>query len=102
MRNPNPRPFNLDASLLQCDLPLSLSLVKSSVALGGEEGRRLAVWKETDWSGPKGYFCFLVPLIPDTSGIRGLAQVVPKGVFSLPIPFYVISKSKKVYNLDSN
>jgi len=53
MRNPNPWAFNLDASLLQCDLLLSFSLVKSSVALGGEEGRRLvgleedkSVWAE--------------------------------------------------------
>ena len=45
---------------------------------------------------------FIVPLIPDTSGsipdtsgIRGLAQAIPKCVFSLPIPFSIISQSKK-------
>ena len=34
---------------------------------------------------------FIVPLIPNTSGIHGLAQFIPKCVFSLPIPFSVIS-----------
>ena len=59
--------------------------------------------------GQRGTLGFIVPLIPDTSGsipdtsgIRGLAQVIPKSVFSLPIPFSVISQSKKVYNLDPN
>ena len=52
--------------------------------------------------GRRGTSGFIVPLIPDTSDIRGLAQVIPKSVFSLPIPFLVISKSTKVYNLDPN
>ena len=59
--------------------------------------------------GRRGTSGFIVPLIPDTSGsipdtsgIRGLAQIIPKSVFSLPIPFSVISQSKKVYNLDPN
>ena len=50
--------------------------------------------------GRRGTLGFIAPLIPNTSGIRGLAQVIPKSVFSLPIPFSVISQSKKVYNVD--
>ena len=42
-------------------LSLSLFLVKFDGRPRWEEGRRLAVWKETDWSGPKGYFCFYSP-----------------------------------------
>ena len=102
MRNPNPRAFNLDASLLQCDLLLSFSLVKSSVALGEEEGCRLVSLEEQVYQGRRGTLGFIVLLIPDTSGIRGLAQIIPKRVFSLPIPFSIISQSKKVYNLDPN
>ena len=45
---------------------------------------------------------FIVPLIPDTSGIRGLAQLFPKKVFSLLIPFSIVIQSKKVYDLDPN
>ena len=52
--------------------------------------------------GRRGMTGFIVPLIPDTSVIRGLAQIIPKSVFSLPIPFSIISQSKKVYNLDPN
>ena len=59
MRNPNPRAFNLDASLLQSDLLLSLFLVNSSVALGEEEGRRLVGLLEASLFGPKGYVLFL-------------------------------------------
>ena len=71
--------------------------------LRGEEGRWLVGLEEASLFGPKGYApVFIVPLIPDTSGIRGLAQIIPKNVFSLPIPFSVISQSKKVYNLDPN
>ena len=83
--------------------------MKSSVALGEEEVSGWVGWKETSLSGPKGTLGFIAPLIPDTSGsipdtsgIRGLAQVIPKSVFSLPIPFSIISQSKKVYNLDPN
>jgi len=77
--------------------------VKSSVALGEEERRRLggfgrgkSVWAEGVRSD------FIVPLIPDTSGIRGLAQINPKCVFSLSILFSVVAQSKKVYDLDRN
>ena len=52
--------------------------------------------------GRRGMLGFIAPLIPDTSGIRGLAQLIPKGVFSLPIPFSVVTQSKKVYDLDPN
>ena len=45
---------------------------------------------------------FIVPLIPDTSGICGLAQIIPKCVLTLPIPFSVVAQSKKVYDLDPN
>ena len=45
---------------------------------------------------------FIVPLIPDTSGIRGLAQIIPKCVLTLPNPFSVVAQSKKVYDLDPN
>ena len=48
--------------------------------------------------GRRGTLGFIAPLIPDTSGripdmsgIRGLAQNIPKCVFSLPNPFSVIS-----------
>ena len=59
--------------------------------------------EEASLFGPKGYApVFIVPLIPDTSGsipdtsgIHGLAQVILKTVFSLPIPFSIISQSKK-------
>ena len=52
--------------------------------------------------GRRGTSVFIVPLIPDTSGIRGLAQLLPKKVFSLPIPFSVVTQSKKLYDLDPN
>ena len=56
--------------------------------------------------GTSGFIAPLIPdtsgSIPDTSGIRELAQFIPKYVFSLPIPFSIISQSKKVYNLDPN
>ena len=68
MRNPNPRAFNLDASLLQCDLLLSFSLVKSSVALGGEEIGGWVGWRRQGCLGRRGTLGFIVPLIPDTSG----------------------------------
>ena len=52
---------------------------------------------------------FIVPLIPDTSGsipdtsgIHGLAQTIPKCVLTLPNPFSVVAQSKKVYDLDPN
>ena len=52
--------------------------------------------------GRKGTLGFIAPLIPDTSGsipdtpdIRGLAQIILKSVFTLPIPFTVISQSKR-------
>ena len=84
--------------------------MKSSVALGEEERRRLggfgrgkSVWAEGVRS------VFIVPLIPDTSGripdtsgIRGLAQIIPKCVLTLPNPFSVVAQSKKVYDLDPN
>ena len=76
--------------------------MKSSVALGEEEGIGWVGWKETKLSFQRGTLCLIAPLIPDTSGIRGLAQIIPKGVFALPISFFVISQSKKVYNLDPN
>ena len=60
------------------------------------------VGKRQNCLGQKGMLCLIAPLIPDTSGIRGLAQIIPKSVSSLPIPFSVISQSKKVYNLDPN
>ena len=54
-------------------------------------------------------YVFIVPLIPDTSGIipdtsgiRGLAQIIPRCVLTLPIPFSVVAQSKKVYDLDPN
>ena len=68
--------------------------------------------EKKDWAtelGRRGTLGFIVSLIPDTSGsmpdmsgIRELAQIIPKCVFSLLIPFSVISQSKKVYNLDPN
>ena len=79
--------------------------MKSSVALGEEERRRLggfgrgkSVWAEGVRS------VFIVPLIPDTSGsipdtsgIRGLAQIIPNHDFSLPIPFlYCFSVQKGI------
>ena len=71
--------------------------------MAGLVGRRQACL------GRRGTLGFIAPLIPDTSGsipdtsgIRGLGQIIPKSVFSLPIPFSVISQSKKVYNLDPN
>ena len=66
----DPRAFNLDASLLQCDLPLSLLLVKSSVALGEEEGRRLVGLEEQVCLGRRGTLGYIDPLIPDTSDMR--------------------------------
>ena len=99
----DPRAFNLDASLLQCDLPLSLFLVKSSVALGEEERRRLGGFGRGKSVWPEGVrSVFIVPLIPDTSGIRGLAQFIPKCVLTFPIPFSVVAQSKNVYDLDPN
>ena len=59
--NPSPRAFNLDASLLQCDLLLSFSLVKSSVALGEEEVGGWVDLEETSLSRPKGYALFYSP-----------------------------------------
>ena len=57
--------------------------------------------EKKDWAtelGQRGTLGYIVSLIPDTSGsipdtssIRGLAQFIPKCVFSLPIPFSVIS-----------
>ena len=57
--------------------------------------------EKKDWAtelARRGTLGFIVPLIPntsgsipDTSGIHGLAQDIPKCVFSLPIPFSVIS-----------
>ena len=102
MRNPNPRVFNLDASLLQCDLLLSFSLVKSLVALGGKKGVGWLFGRRQTGLGRRGNSIFIVPLIPDTSGIRGLAQIIPKYVLTLPIPFSVVAQSKKVYDLDPN
>ena len=71
--------------------------------MAGLVGRRQACL------GRRGTLGFIAPLIPDTSGsipdtsgIRGLGQIIPKSVFSLPIHFSVISQSKKVYNLDPN
>ena len=61
--------------------------------------------EKKDWAtelGRRGTLGYIVSLMPDTSGIRELAQIIPKCVFSLPIPFSVISQSKKVYNLDPN
>ena len=59
--------------------------------------------------GRRGTSVFIVPLIPDTSGripdtsgIRGLAQIIPRCVLTLPIPFSVVAQSKKVYDLDPN
>ena len=106
----DPRAFNLDASLLQCDLPLSLFLGEILGRLRGEEGRWLVGLEEASLFGPKGYaLFFIVPLIPDTSGripdtsgIRGLAQIIPRCVLTLPIPFSVVAQSKKVYDLDPN
>ena len=56
--------------------------------------------EKKDWASElvrSGTLGFISPLIPDTfgsipdmSGIRGLAQVVPKDIFSLTIPFSVI------------
>ena len=57
----NPRAFNLDASLLPCNLPLSFFLAKSSVALGEEEVGGWVGWKETSLSRPKGYTRFYSP-----------------------------------------
>ena len=52
--------------------------------------------EEASLFGPKGYaLVFIVRLIPDTSGIRGLAQINPKCVFSLPVLFSVVAQSKK-------
>ena len=94
----------LDPSLLQCNLPLSLFLGEILGRLRGEEGRWLVGLEEASLFGPKGYALFFIdPLIPDTSGsipdtsgIRGLAQAIPKCVFSLPILFSIISQSKKI------
>ena len=58
---------------------------------GGAAGQKD---EKNDWASEldrRGTFGFIAPLIPDTSGIRGLAQIIPKSVFSLPIPFSVIS-----------
>ena len=59
--------------------------------------------------GQRGTSVCIVPLIPDTSGripdtsgIRGLAQIIPRCVLTLPIPFSVVAQSKKVYDLDPN
>ena len=83
--------------------------MKSSVALGGKKGVGWLVGRRQTSLGQRGTSGFIAPLIPDTSGsipdtsgIHGLAQLIPKGVFSLPIPFPVVSQSKKVYDLDPN
>ena len=55
----DPRAFNLDASLLQCDLPLSLLLVKSSVALGEEEDDGWVAWKKMRLGWAEGVLLFL-------------------------------------------
>ena len=63
---------------------------------GGTAGQKD---EKNDWASEldrRGTFGFIAPLIPDTSGIRRLAQLIPKRVFSLPIPLSVISQSKKV------
>ena len=78
---------------------LSLFLGEILGHLRGEEGRWLVGLEEASLFGLKGYApVFIVPLIPDTSGsipdtsgIHGLAQFISKCVFSLPIPFSVIS-----------
>ena len=57
----DPRAFNLDASLLQCNLPLSLFLVRCLVTLGEEEGDGWVAWKKMSLSGPKGYGWFYSP-----------------------------------------
>ena len=103
-------PSILDPSLLQCNLPLSLFVGETLDRPRWKEGHRLVGLKETDKSGLKGVLLvFIVPLIPDTSGsipdtsgIRGLAQIIPKYVLTLPNPFSVVAQSKKVYDIDPN
>ena len=75
----------------------------------GKKGDGWLFGRRQSGLGRRGNFVFIVPLIPDmfgsipdTSGIRGLAQFFPKKVFSLPIPFSIVTQSKKVYDLDPN
>ena len=79
--------------------PISLSSFSRWKLEIANEGRGEAAelaGREEKLTWLKGYVRFITPLIPDTSGICGLAQIVPKDIFSLPIPFSVIAQSKKV------
>ena len=100
MRNPSPRAFNLDASLLQCDLLLSFFLVKSSVTLGEEEVGGQVGWKETSLSGPKGYARFYSPAHTGHVRYTRASPNNSKKCFLSSNPLFCYFLVQKVYNLD--
>ena len=102
MRNPNPRAFNLDASLLQCDLLLSFSLVKSLVALGGKKGVDWLVWRRQVCLGRRDTLSFYSPAHTGHVRYTRSGPIYSKMCFLSSNPLFYYFLVQKVYNLDPN